>query len=170
MAEYFGVDFEAQATPFGGWRESVVTSSGAGATYFLHLWITETSISMMNRIGLFATSPLIAALVLRTGCEGFGGGDEYRPYVTEIRRVEVEPNPIATGDTAIFTCVVADSADTSLSFVWFLGEELDTTRTNQTSWVAPSEPETYSYKIRVIRPGDANVHFTQERFSVTVVE
>ena len=111
---------------------------------------------------------LTAALSL-AGCDIFGkGGNEYRPRVTDILRVEVEPNPVAAGDTAVFTCVVEDSTDRSLSFVWFMGAKLDTTSTNSTEWRAPSEDRTYSYKVRVIRPGDASVQFTQERFSVTV--
>ena len=123
-----------------------------------------------SRVALSLCAAVLAALLLLTGCDNFGGGDEYHPFVTEILRVEVEPNPVAVGDTAVFTCVVEDSTDTTLSFIWFLGEELDTTQTNQTSWIAPSETGTYSYKVRVERPGDSSVHFTQERFEVTVVE
>lgn len=117
--------------------------------------------------------PLLATglvtVLLLSGCDSFGG-DEYRPKVTEILEVRVEPNPVAVGDTAVFTCVVEDSTDTTLSFVWFLGEKVDTTRTNQTKWIAPSETRTYSHKVRVVRPGDASVQSTQERFTVTVTD
>jgi len=58
---------------------------------------------------------LFIALLLLTGCESFGG-DEYRPDVTEILRVEVEPNPVVAGDTATFTCVVKDSINADLLF------------------------------------------------------
>ena len=115
--------------------------------------------------------PLLAAgltaVLILTGCDSFGG-DEYRPFVTEILDVRVEPNPVPAGDTAVFTCVVKDSTDTTLSFVWFLGEELDTTRTNPTKWTAPSDTGTYNHKVQVTRPGDADVQSTQERFTVTV--
>jgi len=115
--------------------------------------------------------PLLAAgltaVLILTGCDSFGG-EEYRPFVTEILDVRVEPNPVPVGDTAVFTCVVKDSTDTTLSFVWFLGGELDTTRTNQTKWTAPSDTGTYNYKVQVTRPGDADVQSTQERFTVTV--
>jgi hypothetical protein len=83
----------------------------------------------MTSLRSFSASAL-SALVLTAalslaGCSSFGG-DEYRPFVTDILRVEVEPNPVAAGDTAVFTCVVEDSTDRSLSFVWFLGGKLDT--------------------------------------------
>ena len=111
---------------------------------------------------------LTAALSL-AGCDIFGkGGNEYRPRVTDVLRVEVEPNPVAAGDTAVFTCVVEDSTDRSLSFVWFLGGKLDTTSTNSTEWRAPPEDSTYNFKVQVIRPEDASVQSTQKRFTVTV--
>lgn len=116
-------------------------------------------------IRLLLASILVSGLLLM-GCSSFGG-DEYRPFVTDILRVEVEPNPVASSDTAVFTCVVEDSADSSLSFVWFLGGKLDTTSTNSTEWRAPSEDSTYSFKVLVIRPGDASVQPTQKRFTVT---
>lgn len=125
-----------------------------------------------SRFVLTFCAAALAALLLLAGCDGFGGGDEYRPYVTEILDVRVEPNPVAAGDTAIFTCVIEDSTDTTLVFKWFLENTfgVDTTGINRFEWVAPSETGTYSHKVQVDRPGDASVHFTQERFSVTVVE
>ncbi|MCS3695589.1 immunoglobulin domain-containing protein [Salinibacter ruber] len=116
---------------------------------------------------LLATGLVVALLF--SGCDSFGG-DEYRPKVTEILEVRAEPNPVAVGDTTVFTCVVEDSADTTLSFVWFLGGKLDTTRTNQIKWIAPSDTGTYNYKVQVNRPGDASVQSTQERFTVTVTD
>lgn len=122
-----------------------------------------------SRLVSSVLASVLMALLLFTGCESFGG-DEYRPFATEILRVEVAPNPVAAGDTVVFTCVVEDSTDTTLSFIWFLGGELDTTGTNQISRIAPSETGSYSYKVQVVRPGDPSVEPIQERFEVTVVE
>ena len=119
--------------------------------------------------------PLLAAgltaVLILTGCDSFGG-EEYRPFVTEILDVHVEPNPVAAGDTAVFTCVVEDSADTTLAFKWFLENTFGVveTDTSQFKWTAPSEAKTYSHKVRVFRPGDADVQSTQERFTVTVTD
>jgi hypothetical protein len=126
----------------------------------------------MTSLRSFSASAL-SALVLTaalwlTGCDSIGGGNEYRPRVTEILRVEVEPNPVAAGDTAIFTCVVEDSSDLSLSFEWFVAGEVETTPANSLEWVAPLEDSTYHPKVEVTRPGDADVQDTQKRFSVTV--
>jgi hypothetical protein len=116
----------------------------------------------------FSALVLTAALSL-AGCDIFGkGGNEYRPWVTDILRVEVEPNPVAAGDTAVFTCVVEDSSDLSLSFEWFVAGEVETTPANSLEWVAPLEDSTYHPKVEVTRPGDADVQDTQKRFSVTV--
>lgn len=122
----------------------------------------------INRRFLFPILAVMGTVALLSGCDGFFTGNEYRPKVTEILEVRVEPNPVAVGDTAVFTCVVEDSADTTLSFVWFLGGKLDTTRINQIKWIAPSDTRTYNYKVQVNRPGDASVQSTQERFTVTV--
>jgi len=113
---------------------------------------------------------LLTAGFLLAGCDTFGG-DEYRPEVTEILKVRVKPNPVAVGDTAVFTCVVEDSADTTLSFVWFLGDDVNTTSINQFRWKPPGDTiRTFSHLVEVERPGDANVQSTQKRFEVTVVE
>lgn len=119
--------------------------------------------------------PLLAAglitALLFSGCESFGG-DEYRPKVTDILDVPVEPNPVAVGDTAVFTCIVEDSLDESLSFYWDLAglSPTFTTDTNQYRWAAPSDTGTYRHQVEVNRPGDASVDHTQEYFEVTVVE
>ena len=130
--------------------------------------------ALMIRFSHFVSSVLAAvltALLLLTGCESFGG-NEYRPFITEILDVRVEPNPVAPGDTAVFTCIVEDSTDTTLEFKWFLENTFGvaTTDTNRFKWVAPSEAKTYSHKVLVERPGDSNVQSTQKRFKVTVVQ
>jgi hypothetical protein len=122
---------------------------------------------MMMSTRCFAAA-LLTVLFLLTGCQSFGG-NEQNPFVTEILRVEVEPNPVAPGDTTVFTCVVEDSLDTSLRFAWFLpGIAIDTTDTNRYYWKASQEPRTYPLKVQVDRPGDASVEPIQKFFEVTV--
>lgn len=111
---------------------------------------------------------LLATLFIITGCDSFGG-DEYYPPATEILRVEVEPNPVAAGDTAVFTSVIKDSLEAGFVFVWFLENGLDTTRTNQYEWVAPSDLGTYIHQVRVEKP-EAEVEHVQQPFEVTVIE
>lgn len=76
---------------------------------------------------------LLAAALLLTSWDGFGGrGDAYFPPATEIFRVEVEPNPVTTGDTAVFTCVIEGSLESRFRFQWFLQRiEGAVTDTNQ---------------------------------------
>lgn len=118
--------------------------------------------------------PLLAAVITATfllsGC-GMGGTGE-RPPVTDILSVEVEPNPVAAGDTTIFTCVVEDSTNTTLTFNWNLENMFGIVDTdiNQFRWAAPSEPKTYSHTVIVERSGDSGVRPVQRPFEITVIE
>jgi len=113
---------------------------------------------------------LFIALLLLTGCESFGG-DEYRPDVTEILRVEVEPNPVAAGDTVTFTCVVTDSLRQDFKFLWSLpGIDTAVTDTSQYRWAAPSEPGDFHFQVRVATPENSSDHHVQKPFEVTVTE
>lgn len=115
--------------------------------------------------------PLLAAVftaaLLLAGCDG--GTGEFPP-ATEILRVEVEPNPVTAGDTAVFTCVIEDSLNSGFRFQWFLeGIEGAVTETNQYQWVAPAEPDTFSFQVEVdrLKSGFASV---QQPFEVIVLE
>lgn len=115
---------------------------------------------------------LTAALSL-SGCDIPTGKDD--PLATEILRVEVEPNPVAVGDTAVFTCVVKDSMDPDLQYQWELEDgpvPYPTTDTNQYCWEAPSDTGRYTHLIEVSRPevDDPGAAFTpvSESFEVKV--
>lgn len=112
----------------------------------------------------------VAAALLLAGCGGMGGGEP--PPVTDILRVEVKPNPVAAGDTAVFTCIVEDSTDTTLTFKWNLENTfgITDTDTNQYRWEAPSEPKTYSHTVIVERSGDSSVDPVQQPFETKVVK
>lgn len=112
----------------------------------------------------------LAAVLLLAGCDIGGGGDEYFPPATEILRVEVEPNPVAAGDIAVFTCFIEDSLESGFRFQWFLqGIEGAVTDTNQYQWVAPTEPDTFSFQVEVSRR-ESGFEPVQQPFEVTVVE
>jgi hypothetical protein len=117
--------------------------------------------------------PLIAAgltaALLLPGCE-FGTGQP-DPPATEILRVEVEPNPVAVGDTAVFTCVIEDSLESGLIFKWnFQGlGPIITTDTNQVRWTAPQDSGVYVHQVEVSRR-ESGFEPVQQPFDVTVVE
>jgi len=117
--------------------------------------------------------PLLAAVLttafLLAGC-GMGGTGEFPP-ATEILRVEVEPNPVAAGDTAVFTCVIEDSLKSEFTFRWNLINQtgITTTDTNQYRWEAPSDTGRYHHQVEVDKPG-ADVTSVQKPFEVTVTE
>lgn len=79
------------------------------------------------------------------------GGDQEHPSQTQILDVKVQPDTVAPGDTASFTCVIKDSTDKRFKFYWYVdqGEVLNAelfddnpviykTESNSAQWVAPS--------------------------------
>jgi len=98
-----------------------------------------------------------------------GGTGEFPP-ATEILRVEVEPNPVAVGDTAVLTCVIEDSLESGFIFVWMVDlRDTDTTTANQYKWTAPPDTGTYVSQVRVNKP-NAEVSSVQKSFEVKVIE
>ena len=123
----------------------------------------------MRRKTLLLTPPCVLMLMLvLNGC-GAMGGDEYDPPAAEIVEVTVEPNPVAVGDTATFTCVVERNVP-ELQFEWIITGvgEVAVTETNQYRWVAPDRPGTYFSQVEVSRPGEP-FEDVQRSFEVTVV-
>lgn len=113
---------------------------------------------------------LTAALLL-VGCEAEPVGGPVP--VTEILRVEVDPNPVAAGDTAVFTCIIRDSMDPNLEYEWqLIGDPLPfpTTDTNRYQWEAPSDTGQHRHQVRVDAPDSAGVAPVQKPFEVTVAE
>ena len=112
----------------------------------------------------------LAAALLLAGC---GGTGEFPP-ATEIRSVVVEPNPVAAGDTAVFTCIIKDRSEPGLVFEWDQFEPtsklpLAVTDSNQYRWKAPSDTGTFDLKVTVRKPED-DVRSVERRFKVTVSE
>ena len=62
-------------------------------------------------------------MLLYAGCDAFPETeppDPDPPVQTEIVRIEVVPNPVAAGDTALFRVVIEDSLDERFSYRWFI--------------------------------------------------
>ena len=95
---------------------------------------------------------MVLMLVL-SACEVPMGGDEYDPPAAEIVEVKVEPDPVAGGDTATFTCVVERNVP-SLRFSWIFPGGSTTTDSNQYRWVASVPPGDYRVVIAVDSPGE----------------
>lgn len=94
------------------------------------------------------------------------------PMQTRILRVEVEPNPVAVGDTVIFTCIIEDSLDGRFKFSWsFAGNSFEDTTTfeHKVYWLAQGEPGKYDNFVRVDN-GSQDSLSPGKTFTVTVVE
>ena len=114
------------------------------------------------------------AVLIATGCDGLPPGDPPGGPVpdTEILRVDVEPDPVAAGDTALFTVTIADSLDESFVFSWALSDGTPTwakTDTNSVWWIAPALPGRYTHSVMAYG-GDPNGSSPIAKFSVTVTK
>ena len=66
--------------------------------------------------------------------------------------MKVEPNPVAVGDTATFTCIIEDSLDKSFQYNWiFAGNSFEdtTTSTNKVYWIAQGNSDSYDNHVEV---------------------
>ena len=124
---------------------------------------------MNDALRVIAPLLLTVSFVAAGGCDTEIGGGKSDPPVTEILRVEVEPDPVAVGDTATFTCVITDSTDSNLAFYWVLENtfEVPRTKTNTFEWVAPSVIDTFEHVVKVSGVGKPS---TQEQFIITVID
>ena len=124
----------------------------------------------------------LALMLLYAGCDAFPEPEPPEPEPpaqTELLRIEVMPNPVAAGDTALFRAVIEDSLDERFEYGWiisvghFAGVEprffTVTTDTNSVRWVAPSKPGTYQQGVQVDN-GSRDSLATGGSFVVTVVE
>lgn len=102
---------------------------------------------------VFPAALLTAALLLVAGgCDlnipgGANPGDDMDVGQTQILRVEVDPDAVAAGETARFTCVIEDSTDERFQFTWSLRPGMPrgaVTEDNTVEWQAPDEPGTYT--------------------------
>ena len=97
--------------------------------------------------------------------------DPSPPLQTRILQVKVEPNPVAMGDTATFTCVFADSLDKRFSFRWrFEGVVDDTvTKENKIDWIAPNNPKEYFNLVTAFNSTNSDSVPDKQIFTVEVV-
>jgi hypothetical protein len=111
-----------------------------------------------------------AALAVFTGCDFPTGGEHPPVYQTKILDVLVEPNPVAIGDTALFTVIIRDSLDTSFRFTWFGGSlSWQITEQNSIRWVADVPAGHYNFALTADNGIQEEVPPTHE-FVVLVVE
>ena len=110
----------------------------------------------MRRTTLLLALPCSLALTLG-GCDIGGPGGKPDPPAAEILDLTVEPNPVAVGDTATFTCIVEDSTATRLEFWWDVSTpgNFATTDTNQYRWPVTVSPGDYRLTVQVDRTGGA---------------
>ena len=133
----------------------------------------------MNPLRL-STFLLLSPALLLTGCD-FGElepPDPPRPVQTEIVRIEVIPNPVVAGDTALFRAVIEDSLDERFEYRWFKsggrfvglerGFSAITTDTNSVHWITSGELGTLGFAVRIDN-GSRDSTATGTSFDVTVV-
>jgi hypothetical protein len=114
---------------------------------------------------------LLTAVFLLVGCD-WPGSEPEDPVAnqTRILRVEVEPNPVAVGDTATFTCIIEDSTDERFRFRWHIeGEPTITTDVNRLQWIADVDPGVYQNGVRADNGSEDSLSVSKG-FPVEVVE
>jgi len=133
------------------------------------LVVTDTS-----RVVLGVAAAWLTATLLLTGCdlEGIGGTNPGKGQSqTNILDVRVEPNPVAVGDTAVFSCAIADSTDERFEFRWVGGggDVVETpTEDSTTLWVAPDASGVYHPGVTADNGTDGAP--PSRTFTVTVVD
>lgn len=120
--------------------------------------------------------PIIATYL--TSCGNFlgddflGGNDKWYGFETEILRVDIDPNPVVSGNPVTFRCVIKDSLDTSFYFLWIaIKDSTSQTRTESNTYTveAPDIPGNYVGNVYVSndRP---NYGAVSEDFTYEVIE
>ena len=112
----------------------------------------------MRRETLLLRSPCALALALVFSACDFGGeSPKPDPDAATIRELTVEPNPVAVGDTALFTCIVASNTRAELRFEWNPPGLADIARTdtNQFRWPVTVSPGDYRLTVEVDRTDGA---------------
>jgi hypothetical protein len=84
--------------------------------------------------------------------------------------VEVEPNPVAVGDTVTFITVIEDSLETGFQYTWVPPGRNDFSRTdtNQFRWPASVKPGSYTLLVEVRHPSTSKK--AQQGTEITVIE
>lgn len=113
---------------------------------------------------------LAGFLLITTQCAT--SPDPEPPLQTRILEVRVEPNPVAVGDTATFTCIIEDSLDERFEFGWNFGfhtAEDTTTKQNWVRWKAPDTTGEFNHTVNASN-GAQDSLATGKSFTVTVTE
>lgn len=140
-------------------------------SYFDMCLIRQRVMNKRNNISLIKKLRLIIRLVpvmafcmiWLSGCwpAADTGGDQLPPRQTVILGVRVQPDTVAPGDTAFFTCVIEDSLDKRFKFYWtinagkvigvkysdtyeFSGYASDS---NTVQWIAPATKEHFLFYV-----------------------
>jgi hypothetical protein len=123
-----------------------------------------------SRHVLSLCAALLTAAFLLGGCD-WPGSEPEEPVAnqTRILRVEVEPNPVAVGDTATFTCVIEDSTDERFRFIWFLEAPTRVTEENQIDWIANKDPGEHRFRVEADNGSEDSLSVSKG-FPVEVVE
>jgi len=128
----------------------------------------------------FLTALLLVGLLHACGMYNDGGGDQYHPPQTKILDVKVQPDTVAPGDTARFTCVIKDSTDKRFKFGWLIdaGEVLGAefiggnyneyvSETSSIKWVAPKSKDYYEFTV-FANNGSKDSISVQDGFTIVV--
>ena len=115
----------------------------------------------------------VLCLCLFTSCGDLfpSGKDDPLIIDAEILRIDVEPNPVQSGDTITLTCVLEDSLAENLLFVWGIPDNRNSipTSVNEYSFVVDLAPGEYGGRVTVRDTTQSGVSPT-EFFQITVVE
>jgi len=124
----------------------------------------------LSRHVLSLCAALLTAVLLLWGCDWTGREPE-EPVAnqTGILRIEVEPNPVAVGDTATFTRIIEDSTDERFRFIWFLEAPTRVTEDNQIDWIANKDPGEHRFRVEADNGSEDSLSVSKG-FSVEVTE
>ena len=128
----------------------------------------------------FLTALLLVGLLHACGMYNDGGGDQEHPPQTQILDVKVQPDTVAPGDTASFTCIIKDSTDKRFKFYWVVdtGEVIGAEKQNVGSneyvsegnyikWVAPNKRDQYLLGV-IVNNGTKDSVEVREGFLIVV--
>lgn len=135
----------------------------------------------MKQLFLFGLFIVLALTGCKFSLPSDSGGTELRPPQIQILSIKVEPNPIASGDTASFICVFVDSTKTGYKFYWYIpygtpiggkdttygGLPTYLTSQNHIKWKAPNKLDSYIFGVFEDN-GSKDYSFVQGNFKITV--
>jgi len=112
---------------------------------------------------------IVVIFLITTQCST--APDPSPPLQTRILQVKVQPNPVAVGDTATFTCIIADSMDSRFKFYWGFDDVLGDTVTedNIIEWIAPNNPGEFLHTVTVNNGTEPDSIPTNKGFTIEVI-